>query len=108
MNVIIQIPEDRAALYQEQAQIRGLTVERGSWSWLTRMRPPAPSLIFKRRILRSGRGSSALGPIVTIPIRPVAVRQHCSEQSEIAPKSGSADRIWPPFQALAATHASAL
>jgi hypothetical protein len=28
MNVTIQIPEERAALYQKQAQARGLTVER--------------------------------------------------------------------------------
>ena len=28
MNVMIQIPEDRAALYLQQAQARGLTVER--------------------------------------------------------------------------------
>jgi len=28
MNVTIQIPDERAALYREQAQARGLTVER--------------------------------------------------------------------------------
>jgi hypothetical protein len=28
MNVTIQIPEERAALYEQQAQARGLTVER--------------------------------------------------------------------------------
>ena len=41
MNVIVEIPEDRAARFQEQAQARGLTVDR----WLLELaEQSAPAL----------------------------------------------------------------
>ncbi len=43
MNVTIRIPEDRAAIYQKQAQSRGLTVER-SFLELAGQNAPVPSI----------------------------------------------------------------
>jgi hypothetical protein len=42
MNVIIEIPEDRAARFQKQAQARGLTVDRWLLELADQNAPPLP------------------------------------------------------------------
>jgi hypothetical protein len=41
MNLTIQIPEDRAALYEQQAQARGLTLER----WLLELAEQSATVV---------------------------------------------------------------